>query len=294
MLVYDITAKKEQELDDKSVAELWLEAFPEDDINAFSSYFQGRLSKAQGIVCLRQQELASMAFALTVKYTELSKLSYRNAVFVVGVASALKWRGYRLASQVMSFIAEQAELSKADFVMLSTYIPDFYTKLGYRSVSCHKLWRLHSKFQTISPDSRVVLAHSCDCKALANCYDKQRKFGWLKRSAEYWQWRFNDAASIYVLKNNNGQILAYAILNKQGECEELGGSDVEAITEVAGRACNSCPFEIADPTLNKKIELDSRFKYVGLGSYQMILPLKDGFAAEYFQNKDCFSCQDNW
>ncbi|MGM9992742.1 MAG: GNAT family N-acetyltransferase [Candidatus Bruticola sp.] len=293
MLIYDIATQKNLDLDSNSIGKLWLEAFPEDNESAFQSYFRGRLSEALGAVCVRQQEVASMAFMLNLNYTGSFKFS-GVAAFIVGVASAEKWRGQGLSSMVLKFIAKRASLSGADVVMLSTYIPDFYAKLGYQPASWHKLWRRKENFKKNCLAFQVILENEYHCQALADCYNLHRKFGWLDRSAEYWKWRLYDSAAVYALKNSQNQISAYVILNQKGECEEFVGSETDEVFNLAEIVSHNKPLAIADSILNEKLAEDNRFDYLGSGSCQMVLPLKDSFISEYLKNRDNFSCLDNW
>ncbi len=294
MLAYDVAAKAKINIEVGAIKKLWLKAFPEDDEAAFNSYFQGRLAGAKCFAYICQHELASMAFSISSNMLGISHCKSEAVDFIVGVATAEKWRGRGFASVVLHKIAEQAQLRGCSCLLLSTYVPQFYAKFGYQEAACHKLWRLCNSVAKCQNSESVFACSESDLAALAVYYNKHKQYGWLERSLDYWGWRFKDAGKIYGLKNYEGQISAYAILNKGNECEELLSDTSQGVAELIEVANLADSFEIGSIRLNDKLQQDQHFEEVGLGSCQMILPLTEHCRDEYRRNGANFSCLDNW
>ena len=294
MLAYDVVADTKVDIDLGAIKKLWLEAFPEDDEAAFDSYCEGRLADAECFVCIYQHELTSMAFSITSNMVGISHCHSETVNFIVGVATEEKWRGRGLASVILHKIADQAQLCGCSCLLLSTYIPQFYTKLGYREAAWHRLWRLRNSVAKCQNSESVFACSESDLAALATYYNKHKQCGWLERSRDYWRWRFKDAGKIYGLKNYEGQISAYAIFNKGNECEELLSDTSQGVAELIKVANLIEPFEIGSAKLNDKLPQDTRFEEVGLGSCQMILPLTERCRDEYSCGGVNLSCLDNW
>ena len=294
MLAYDVASSSQIEIEIQAIKRLWLEAFPEDDEDAFDSYCQGRLVGVRCFVYIYQQELASMAFSITSNMVGISHCHSETVNFIVGVATEEKWRGRGLASVILHKIADQAQLCGCSCLLLSTYIPQFYLKLGYQEAAWHRLWRLRNSVAKCQNSESVFACSESDLAALATYYNKHKQCGWLERSRDYWRWRFKDAGKIYGLKNYEGQISAYAILNKGNECEELLSDTSQGVAELIKVANLIEPFEIGSAKLNDKLPQDTRFEEVGLGSCQMILPLTERCRDEYSCGGVNLSCLDNW
>lgn len=296
MLAYDVVADAKIDIEVCEIKKLWLEAFPEDDETTFESYSRGRLANAECFVYICQHELASMAFSITSNMVGTNNRDSETVDFIVGVATAQKWRGRGFASVILRKIAQQAQLCGCNCLMLSTYIPQFYAKLGYKEAAWHNLWRCCSEKNQhqYQNDRFCLLCSNNDLLVLAAYYEKKQKHGWLKRDLDYWCWRIQDADKIYIIKDNSGSILAYAILNKDFQGEELVVDTAEEVFALINIAKIEDPLEICSAELNEKLRQDRRFECVGQGSCQMILPLTEQFRKEYFRNEINFSCLDNW
>lgn len=294
MLAYDVASSSQIELEIQIIKQLWLEAFPEDDEAAFDSYCQGRLVGARCFVYIYQQELASMAFSITSDMIGANNYSSKTISFVVGVATAKKWRGHHFASQVLQTIAKKAQTNSYHCLLLSTYIPQFYAKLGYQEAAWHKLWRWRSSATKYQNGKHVFLCSDSDLLALADYYNKHQQYGWLQRSLDYWRWRLKDAGRIYATQDSKGHILAYAIFNKDNQCEELLSDTAQGVAELIKAANFANSWEIGSLRLNEKLQQDKNFENVGLGSCQMVLPLTEPFRKEYCCNGVNFCCLDNW
>lgn len=294
MLAYDVVAKAKIDIEVGAIKKLWLKAFPEDDEAAFNSYFQGRLAGAKCFAYICQHELASMAFSISSNMLGISNCTIEAIEFIVGVATEEKWRGHGFASVILHKIAEQAQLRGCSCLLLSTYIPQFYAKLGYREAAWHKFWRLCNSVTKCQNSERVFACSESDLAALAAYYNKHQQYGWLERSLDYWCWRLKDAGKIYGLKDSEGKISAYAILNKGNECEELLSDTSQGVAELIKVANLADSFAISCIRLKDKLQQDQHFEEVGLGSCQMILPLTERFRDEYSRNRANFCCLDNW
>lgn len=294
MLAYDVATQAAIDIEVGLVKQLWLEAFPEDDEAAFNSYCQGRLASAQCFVYIHQHELAGMAFFITSDMVEADNCGFKTIGFVVGVATAKKWRGHHFASQVLQTIAKKAQTNSCHCLLLSTYIPQFYAKLGYQEAAWHKLWRWRSSATKYQNGEHVFLCSDSDLLALADYYNKHQQYGWLQRSLDYWRWRFQDADQIYVLKDNRGNLSAYAIFNKDKQCEELLSDTSQGVAELIKNGNLANPFGIGSTKLNEKLGQDKDFEEVGRGSCQMVLPLTKRFKDEYSRSGAHFCCLDNW
>ena len=294
MLAYDVASASQIGIELNAVKRLWLEAFSEDDEAAFDSYCQGRLIGARCFVYIYQHELASMAFSITSDMVGANNCSSKNIGFVVGVATAKKWRGHHFASQILQTIAKQAQNSGCHCLLLSTYIPQFYAKLGYQEAAWHKLWRWRGSVTKCQNSRCVFLCSDSDLLVLSAYYQKRQQYGWLERSFNYWRWRLKDADTIYVAKDSGGNIFAYAIFNKDNQCEELLSNTSQGASELIKTANFTNSLEIGSLELNAKLQQDKNFENVGLGSCQMILPLSDRFKDEYCRNGVNFCCLDNW
>lgn len=294
MLAYDVASASQIEIEIQAIKRLWLEAFTEDDEAAFDSYCQGRLVGAKCFAYIQQHELAGMAFSITSDMVEANNYSLKTIGFVVGVATAKKWRGHHFASQILQTIVRRAQERSYHCLLLSTYIPQFYAKLGYQEAAWHKLWRLCSSVTKCQNSERVFACSESDLAALAAYYNKHQQYGWLERSLDYWCWRFKDAGKIYAAQDSRGHIFAYAIFNKDNQCEELLSDTTQGASELIKTANFTNPLEIGSLGLNAKLQQDKNFENVGLGSCQMILPLTRTFREEYCRHGANFCCLDNW
>lgn len=294
MLAYDVASASQIELEIQAIKRLWLEAFPEDDEAAFTSYFQGRLAGAKSFVYMCQKEVASMAFSLPASMIGADNSSLNKVDFLVGVATAQKWRGHHFASQILQTIAHQAQIRSCHCLLLSTYIPQFYLKLGYQEVAWHKNWRWSGAKAEQQKNGPVFLGSKSDLAALAAYYKKEQQYGYLERNLNYWRWRFQDADQIYVLKDNRGNLSAYAIFNKDKQCEELLSDTSQGVAELIKNGNLANPFGIGSTKLNEKLGQDKDFEEVGRGSCQMVLPLTKRFKDEYSRSGAHFCCLDNW
>ncbi len=294
MLAYDVASASQIELEIQAIKRLWLEAFPEDDEAAFTSYFQGRLAGAKSFVYMCQKEVASMAFSLPASMIGADNSSLNKVDFLVGVATAKKWRGHHFASQVLQTIAKKAQTNSYHCLLLSTYIPQFYAKLGYQEAAWHKLWRWRSSATKYQNGEHVFFCSDSDLLALADYYNKHQQYGWLQRSLDYWRWRLKDAGKIYATQDSRGHILAYAIFNKDNQCEELLSDTAQGVAELIKAANFANSWEIGYLRLNEKLQQDKNFEEVGRGSCQMVLPLTKRFKDEYSRSGAHFCCLDNW
>lgn len=295
--VFDIISGQFKDAAETELADLWLLAFPEDSSEVFDFFWNGRpLSLADAFCAIIDGHVRSMAFAVTcgrLMATEITrkaaerKLRAEQGTFIVGVGTHPDFRGQGLAGNVMRAVCKGAART-GSFVQLSTFIPKFYERLGFKAFASHRL---------------ISCAPGSDCgitvrKAegeegadiVRSIYEKYSGPGCFLRSTDFCRWRIkaSEAAPWIFLKD--GEAAGYALSGAEPDFfDEVCAADAACLQAMAAYRGRICRFELAQPHLIEQASLLGTDE--GPASVQMILRTDaDKGSAE---NSACF-CLDNW
>ncbi len=329
MRFWDVETRKHIEVGLEEVTDLWCSCFPEDSREEFGSFQAVRLANASGYGVFRGNRLVSMAFFIPSFSKDCTATIDKNykVGFIAGVATQKKERGHYFASRIIKSIAARAHAQGTDFLQLSTYIPNFYTKLGFKVVGKHYLWyeaasggrpglyQLTSASGGYSDNLRkiVICPYSeADFEAVTEFYSENLGLGRLYRSCEYWRWRLRGSSRVLLayavplnafsaqgageqpcledgkIRNGAGRLLAYFIGSGTFHFEEVLGADRQILAAAADFCGRGCTFSLSDKQLIKALR-----DYDDVGetdTSQMIMPLGRNFSL----NEDGFVGLDDW